>query len=200
MLVSRNGRRRQQDGFTLVELLVTMLIVTVGLLGLAKMQATAVSNSSVSRTRALMTYQAESLAGMIRANRDFWLTTGSSTVWPAFAVASDGTVSNTGMTSASTCTNTTGASQCTPQQLAYNDMYTWAAQFNDGTAASAFPGASASIACVSASGGTCGTNPTTPHSYDITLTWQQKLVAVNRSTVNSSSMTQPVTMVMHVQP
>ncbi len=200
MLVIQRLRRRRQDGFTLVELLVTMLIVTVGLLGLAKMQAAAVSNTSLSRTRALMTYQAEALAGMIRANKGFWVTTGSPTAWPAFNVTSAGVASNTGMTTTSSCVNTTGASACQPAELAYNDMYTWAAQFNDGTASSAFQGASASIACVASGGGTCVANPSVPNGYDITLTWNQKIVGVNRSTINSSSMTQQVSMVMHVQP
>ena len=201
MLVIQRLRRRGQDGFTLVELLVTMLIVTVGLLGLAKMQAAAVSNTSLSRTRALMTYQAESLAGMIRANKGFWVTTGSPAVWPAFAVSSAGVASDTGMTNGGGCVNTTGAAQCSPDRLAHDDMYTWAATFNDGTAASAFQGASASIACVPAPPATtCAANPSVPNGYDITLTWNQKIVGVNRSTINSSSMTQPVSMVMHVQP
>jgi type IV pilus assembly protein PilV len=203
MLLNPRTRRRAEAGFTLVELLVTMLIVTVGLLGLAKLQATAVSNTAVSRTRALMTYQAESLAGMIRANRAFWVTSGSATTWPAFNVTSSGTVTNTGMTTVTlgSCVNTTGASACTPQQLAYDDMYAWAYAFNDPTnTTAAFPGASASITCVPVTGSTCGANPVSPHGYDITLTWNQKIVAMNRSTVNSSSMTTPVTMVMHVQP
>lgn len=197
MLLNKRSSLRSEGGFTLIELLVTMLIVTVGLLGLAKLQATAVSNTSVARTRALMTYQAESLAGMMRANRAFWITSGAGP-FPSFNVTTAGVASDSQMSkngSTGTCISVT----CSQAQLAWDDMYTWAAKFNDGTASSAFPGASASIACVSASGGACGASPATPHSYDITLTWQQKMVAINRSTVNSS-MTQPVSMVMHVQP
>jgi hypothetical protein len=120
-------------------------------------------------------------------------------------VSKAGAVTSTGMTAhtpSSTCiTATVTPSACSSAELAYDDMYTWAAQFNNGTAASAFPNASASIVCVPATGTTCGTDPATPHGYDITLTWDQKLVAINRSTVNtSSSMTQSVSMVMHVQP
>ena len=197
MLLNKRPPLRDEAGFTLIELLVTMLIVTIGLLGLAKLQATAVSNTAVARTRALMTYQAESLAGMMRANQGFWVTSGAGP-FPSFSVTTGGTASDSQMSkngSTGTCLNVT----CSQAQLAWDDMYTWAAKFNDGTVNSAFPGASATVACVSASGGACGANPATPHSYDITLTWQQKLVAINRSTVNSS-MTQPVSMVMHVQP
>ena len=203
MLLNKRIPLRGDAGFTLIELLVTMLIVTIGLLGLAKLQAAAVSNTSVARTRALMTYQAESLAGMMRANRAFWVTTGAGP-FPSFNVSTAGAATDSSSSSSSlmsklgstgTCVSVT----CTPAQLAWDDMYTWAAKFNNGLSTSAFPGASAAISCVSAAGGACAASPATPHSYDITLTWQQKLVAVNRSTVNSS-MTQPVTMVMHVQP
>jgi len=200
MLVTRSFTRRRQDGFTMVELLITILIVTVGILGLAKMQAAAVSNTAVSRTRALMTYQAESLAGMIRSNRKFWVTSGNYATWPSFNVSTAGAATQSGMTSVATCVGS--GVTCTPAQLAYDDLmnstYGWAAKFNNGTTGSAFPGASASVVCVSASGGTCAANPTSPHGYDITLTWDQKLVAINKTTAGSQ--TQSVSIVMHVQP
>lgn len=200
MLVTRSLTRRRQDGFTMVELLITILIVTVGILGLAKMQAAAVSNTAVSRTRALMTYQAESLAGMIRSNRKFWVTSGNYATWPSFNVSTAGAATQSGMTSVATCVGS--GVTCTPAQLAYDDLmnttYGWAAKFNNGTTGSAFPGASASVACVSASGGTCAANPTSPHGYDITLTWDQKLVAISKTTAGSQ--TQSVSIVMHVQP
>lgn len=194
MLVNRSLTRRRQDGFTMVELLITILIVTVGILGLAKMQAAAVSNTAVSRTRSLMTYQAESLAGMIRSNRKFWLTSGTVATWPGFALNSAGTVtSSAGMdSSAATCV---GASVvCTPAQLAYDDVVrTWVPQFT-----AQFPNATAAIACVPATGSACAANPVSPHGYDITLTWAQKMVAINKSTAGSQ--TQNVSIVMHVQP
>ena len=200
MLLNKRTSLSGAAGFTLIELLVTMLIVTIGLLGLAKLQATAVSNTSVARTRALMTYQAESLAGMMRANRAFWVTSGAGP-FPSFNVSKAGAATDTQMSkngSSGTCLSVT----CTPAQLAWDDMYNWAKAFNDPTnPLAAFPGASAKIVCVplAGPGNACGANPTTPHSYDITLSWDQKMVTMNRSTVNSST-TQPVTMVMHVQP
>jgi type IV pilus assembly protein PilV len=199
MLVKQRRLRQRVAGFTLVELLVTILIVTVGLLGLAKLQATAVSNTSVARTRALMTFQAEALAGMIRANPGFWVTSGATAIYPEFKFNTDASgtvVSSTNMVAPplGSCTNIAGT--CTPANLAYDDMVTtWTPVFK-----AAFPGASATIACVPATGSTCGANPVQPHGYDITLTWQQKLVAMNNSTVNSTSMATPVSMVFHVQP
>ena len=205
MLLNKFESRRGESGFTLVELLITMLIVTVGLLGLAKLQATAVANSSVARTRALMTYQAESLAGMMRANKQFWVTTGAPAVWPGFNAPATVAPSDSGMLAPTpeTCVGTTITSVCSPQNLAYDDMYRWAFAFNGPTnPLAAFPGASAKIACVPAPPASpttaCTNNPAVPNGYDITLSWTQKLVAINRSSVNSTPQT--LSMVMHVQP
>jgi type IV pilus assembly protein PilV len=195
MLVNKLRLPRREGGFTLMELLITMLIVTVGLLGLAKLQATAVSETAVARTRALMTFQAESLAGMMRANKSFWSTTAGP--FPSFTVTSAGVASDTQMVkngSTGSCLNV----GCSPANLAWEDMYTWAGTFNNGSATSAFPAASATITCVPSSGASCTANPTVPHSYDIVLAWQQKVVAMNRSTAGSPSQT--ISMVMHVQP
>jgi type IV pilus assembly protein PilV len=195
MLVTRSLTRRRQDGFTMVELLITILIVTVGILGLAKMQATAVSNTAVSRTRALMTYQAESLAGTMRSNRSFWVTSGNNATWPKFVADGSGNATTTtGMSSVTSGACTGAAASCTPDKLAYDDVVnTWLPQYFQN-----FPGATATIVCIPATGSSCGTNPSTPHSYDITLTWAQKMVAMNTSTAGSQ--TQNVTIVMHVQP
>ena len=194
MFVNNLRTLRRASGFTLVELLVTVLIVTVGLLGLAKLQATAVSETSVARTRALMTFQAESLADMMRANKAFWVTVGGP--YPSFNVSAAGVATNTQMVQKpGGCVDLSGTNTCQPPNLAYDDMMTnWGPAF-----ALAFPGAQAAIVCVPASGtGVCSTTTTTPNSYDIVLTWSEKMVAMNRST--SSSTTQTQTMVMHVQP
>ncbi len=199
MLLKPSLPRRRQRGFTIVELLVTILIVTVGLMGIVKMQAAAVSNTAVSRTRALMTYQAESLAGMMRANRGFWKTSGTplNGSWPAMLM--DGTSATPGTTTGMTNVAAGGcASTCLPDKIAYDDIVNvWAPAYY-----AAFPGATARIDCVPASGtGSCTNSPTAPHSYDITLTWKQKIVAVNRSTAGTTAeMTSPVSMIMHVQP
>lgn len=194
MLLSAKPMRRHEGGFTLVELMITVLIVTVGLLGLAKLQATAVSNTSISRTRALMTYQAESLAGMIRANKLFWKTTGLTT-YPTFTIDTAGAVFNPGtkLGSSGTCVDLSGTNTCLPENLAWDDLNNWQTTFK-----SAFPGARATIGCVAPGGGACTTSPATPNGYDITLTWDQKQAAVNRSTAGSTTL--PVSMVMHVQP
>jgi len=178
---------RHVAGFTLVELLMTMVIVAVGILGIVKMEAAGVAESQVSRVRSLMTFQAESLASSMRANRGYWASTTAafSTAWttptsgaqsyPMSANGSDATCQTAG---------------CSSSEMAYADAKAWSDAF-----AAAFPSAKFSVACsASCSAGSSAA----PRSYDITLTWSEKTLAVNRSGNNTSTV--PVSMVLHVQP
>ena len=178
---------RRVAGFSLVELLVTLLIVSVGILGIAKMEAAGVSESQVSRVRSLMTYQAESLAGSMRVNRNYWITKAATA--PAFTLATSSQAYPTTPNGTDPTCMSNGV-VCTPAQMAYADLKLWRDNF-----LLAFPGASATIACSAA----CTTGSTGPSSYDITLIWNEKSVAVNRSGAGTGT-TLPVSMVLHVQP
>lgn len=59
-------------GFTLVEVMVAVIIICVGLLGIAKMQALALSNTTTSRLRALAAIEAAGLASAMHSNRQYW--------------------------------------------------------------------------------------------------------------------------------
>lgn len=185
MRLNSSPSMRRAAGFTLVELLVTLVIVSVGILGIVKMEAAGVSESQVSRVRSLMTFQAESLAGAMRANRGYWSTKAATA--PSFTLVATGQTYVPGAnTTDATCTGTV----CTSQQMAYADLLLWRNNF-----VISFPNAAATITCAAA----CITGTTGPPSYDITLTWNEKSVAVNRSSVGSGT-TLPVSMVLHVQP
>ncbi len=186
MLVNRSPSRSRARGFTLIELLITLVIVSVGLLGVAKMQAAAVAESGVARTRSLMTFQAEALAASMRANKGFWQ---SSTAYTqSFTIPAGGpftapsTMTAPG-TSDGTCNKTTS---CTSANMAYDDVNTWATAFNK-----QFPTATAGIVC---NGGA-----SVPETCDITLTWTEHTVAINRSTATGAA-TSTANIVLHVQP
>ena len=71
---SHAAGRRSARGFSLVEIMVAVVVICVGLLGIAKMQALAVSNTATARMRALAAFEAASLASMMHSNRNYWAT------------------------------------------------------------------------------------------------------------------------------
>jgi type IV pilus assembly protein PilV len=62
--------KRHQSGFTLVEVLVALLIVSIGLLGIAAMQSLALRNTGSSMERSQAVIQTYSYLDVLRANRD----------------------------------------------------------------------------------------------------------------------------------
>lgn len=70
-LLNKNLRLRDEAGFTLLELLVTLVVLSVGLLGLGLMQTTGLglTKTAYSRTQAMML--AGDIADRIRANESF---------------------------------------------------------------------------------------------------------------------------------
>src|SRR6266446_2556532 len=90
---------RRNTGFSLIEVLVTLVVVAIGLLGLAKMQAAAISNTQVSRVRSLIALQTESLASAMHGNRTYW----AAGVAPAtFSATGTTTTDSTGVLQATT--------------------------------------------------------------------------------------------------
>lgn len=189
----RAGRAR---GFTLIEVLVTLAIVSIGMLGLAKLQAAAQAETGVARVRSLMNFQAEALASTMRSNTSFWQQqTGTSYPNISLTLANgnwsfndsghSGIGSGSGTTSspASVCVSTT----CSPASaLAADDLKQWAKGFAQG-----FGTASGTIAC-------SGTT-TTPETCDITLTAKEHYLGVSNMT-SAAAATGTSTIVLHVQP
>src|ERR1700743_819427 len=60
-------------GFTLIEVMVALIIIAIGMLGIAKMQALALSTTESSGVRSLVAIEAASLASSMHANRDYWV-------------------------------------------------------------------------------------------------------------------------------
>ena len=60
-------------GFSLIEVMVALIIIAVGMLGIAKMQALALSTTESSGTRSLVAIEAASLAASMHADRDYWV-------------------------------------------------------------------------------------------------------------------------------
>ncbi len=98
---------RAQAGFTLIEVMIAVLILSVGLLGLAGLQAAALQTNQSAFTRSQATAFAYDLADRMRAN-------------VPGVVAGNYNPANASATA--NCTTTTG---CTAQELAENDLAEW---------------------------------------------------------------------------
>ena len=61
---------RNQHGFTLLEVLIALLILSIGLLGLAALQTTSLRSNQMANMRTLATYLAYEMTDRMRANHD----------------------------------------------------------------------------------------------------------------------------------
>ena len=102
----------KQAGFNLIEVLLAFLILSVGLLGVAGMQTTAVKASHTAMLKTVAISKIESISERIRANSSSQLTD------------YELDLGNTGVDEQ--CDERSGTVlECTPAQLASNDLYVW---------------------------------------------------------------------------
>ena len=95
-------------GFTLIEVLIAMLVLEVGLLGLAGLQVTSLRNNQSAYSRSQSTQLSYDLADRMRAN-----STGKAAytaILPSSATAK------------ANCLTTPG---CSPAEMAENDLFEW---------------------------------------------------------------------------
>jgi type IV pilus assembly protein PilV len=166
---------RRMHGFTLLEVLVSLVILSIGLLGLAAMQASALSSTHGSQLESMVALQARSLADAMSANPDYWanntptFTVGGTAASPTFGSAAPAAPSGG-------CINTT----CSSTNMAGYDLQQWAKQL-----LTQVPGANATITC----------STSAPVGCSITINWTEKAAAAlnqgtqNASTVPTTSMT-----------
>jgi type IV pilus assembly protein PilV len=160
-------------GFSLIEVLVAILVLSIGLLGLSKMEALAISNTQVASSRSLIALQASSLAAAMNGNKAYWAAGVAPTSFSA-----QGTVVTDSLTGVLNQTTpncaTAAAPACTPAQLAAYDLRTWAANMT-----LLVPAYTATFTCTNVAGSqiTCV----------ITINWPEKYVALNRTTATGSA-------------
>jgi type IV pilus assembly protein PilV len=111
-LAAKPGARRQR-GDTMIEVLVTIIIIAVGVLGAAALQVTTLKNLSSSHSASVAAIVAEEFGERMLAN-------------PTAALA-DEYVHSTAPQAYPDCT----ANACTPAQLAAYDMGTWWVDLNN---------------------------------------------------------------------
>jgi type IV pilus assembly protein PilV len=174
--------RRSAHGFSLIEVLVALIIISVGLLGIVKMQALSLSSTGTARVRSLAALQAASLAASMHANRGYWgqsVTPGSAGVtYTTTVTASTATVTTTdgNLTTAlgatRDCTSGGADAPCTAANMAAYDLQAWASSLQP-----ILPTATAKIVCVTANPATC----------TVTINWIENAVSVNQQEASVAS-------------
>ncbi len=168
---------RRSTGFTIVEVMVALVIISVGLLGIAKMQALALSSTGVSRLRSLAAIEAASLASAMHANRAYW--SKATLVQPIAVTGATATTSDVNLRAALTTVNAAGGdycitgagAPCAPVTMAGADLQAWATELN-----TMLPNATAQITCPSGF---------TPLSCTILINWTENAAAMNTQSANA---------------
>ncbi len=169
----------RERGFSLMEVMVALVVCSVGLLGLAKMESLALSSTSVANSRSLAAIEASSMAAAMHANPGYW----SAGFAPATTIVS----AANNFSAAASCLNAAagGAGPCTPSNLAFFDLQQWA-----NALAAVLPGYVATITC-----STVGF----PVTCTIQIQWTEQAVAANAAQTQIGALAAP-TYVLYVQP
>jgi type IV pilus assembly protein PilV len=173
-------------GFSLIEVLVALVIIGVGMLGIAKIQALAYSSTATASLRSLAAIEASSLAAAMRANQNYWTTAAATTqqtitiVGPAVTASTDGTLVGSTAACGAATFGSSGA-------LAAYDLQCWAQSLN-----TLLPGASATVTC------SPNVTATYPVGCSIQVSWLERSTGINAQSQNTT-MASPV-YTLYVEP
>jgi type IV pilus assembly protein PilV len=106
---SANGKPRRVAGFTLLEVLVALVVLSIGLLGLSGLQTSSLRNNHAAFLRSQATLLKADIVDRMRANRDS-------------ATAGDYDISYTATPTVVSCVGS-----CSAQQVAQMDLLEWRA-------------------------------------------------------------------------
>lgn len=147
----RTAHRSRHRGFSLIEVLTAMVVLSIGMLGIAAMYTTSLKTGRSAQLRTKGVVFAADMADRIRANPG-----GGAN----YASAASDTGSSMGCTDRSTSGTVTAAVACTTDQMAVDDIYRWKQLLTNPQ--SGLPEAEAVITFNDA---------TTPPTYTITVNW-----------------------------
>ena len=120
-----------ERGFTLVEVLVAMVVLSIGMLGLAGLQATSLKSNQSAFNRSQATQLAYEMADKMRANRDYAKKLNNN--YTSSSVLAAATAQPTCFSVLLSCPapktgggcDGTPVVGCTAAQMAQNDLYEW---------------------------------------------------------------------------
>jgi type IV pilus assembly protein PilV len=157
-------RLKQERGFSLLEVLISMLIIMFGALGIAGMQFFAITSTENARYQNVATMLGSSLAASMQSNVAYWGT-------PPESIEFNGTAIIGGPPAyPGSCQG--AANICTAPQMAAYDLKKWTEQIA-GLTTSLLPSGRATIACPPG---------ITPAVCTITLSWSERNISLNNKT------------------
>ncbi|MDH5370428.1 MAG: type IV pilus modification protein PilV [Gammaproteobacteria bacterium] len=112
---------KKSSGFTLLEVMIALVIFSIGMLGLAGIQAIALQNNNTAYMRTIAMQQAYNIADLIRASTDF-----DGDVTSAFNA-----VDTTLGTEPTACIVNDQLTNCTADQIAAFDIFHWKNRLNE---------------------------------------------------------------------
>lgn len=186
----RSARRTSAHsrGFTMIEIMVALIVTSIGLLGIAKLQALAYASTGSAAVRSLVALQAAGLAASMHANRGYWAAGAAPVPFTITGtVISDATLNSTAALP-NYCASGGGGAPCPPQVMAAFDLHTYA------TALNAMLNNSDPITTV-----TCPA--AIPVNCTIQVTWNEKAVSINTQGVaNTTQATFAPAYILYVEP
>ncbi len=164
-------------GFSLIEVMVSMIVISIGLLGIAKIQAIAYGETATASVRSLAAVEAAGMASAMRADRAYWSIAGSTTNLSVTVPTSPGTITandpnlSAALGGAVSCLAGGANAPCTTVNLAAYDLQQWQT-----LGLTALPGSSAIISCPTG---------TTPITCTVQVTWNERTFAANSQGTNT---------------
>lgn len=152
---------RKARGFSMLEVLVTLLVLNLGVLGIAGLQTLSVNNTQAGHYASVATMLASSMAAEMQANVAYW---GSPPATIDVNLHNTPKVQHGPPTFNGTCVG----SACSASQLASFDLQNWATSLG-----TLLPVGKATISCSTAS---------TPAICTLDVTWMENNVALHNAT------------------
>ncbi len=171
-------------GFSLMEVLVAVVVISVGLLGMVALQADTEGTTTDASIESIVAMEAQSLAAAMTANTNYWAA-GLFPLAPFTVGDATGTVTISSVTGDARATSLNSdntdctATACSSEQMASYDLKTWEANLSKQV-----PGASSTISCAVAT--VSATAAEQPSQCTIQITWTVKATAaLNAGTARS---------------
>jgi len=168
------SNRHRNKGVTLIEVLIALVITAIGLLGIAKMQALAISSTRISTVRSLFAIEAASLASSMHSNRVYWTQVGIGV--PTFqASVTGGAITNASdvalLTAMPDWPTHCATTVCVGAPMAEYDLLNWGAALQNVMAT-----ATGTVECAG-----------TPATCTISVNWTETYVGLNTATQYTSN-------------